>query len=71
MGPHLDMATGADRGQQLELITHGTPVEVIVRPVTASESQVCREGAALRELSCADIRWRGFVYNGIRRNKFV
>jgi hypothetical protein len=27
-----------------------------VRPVTASKSRACRERAALRELSCADIR---------------
>jgi hypothetical protein len=49
------MASVADRGQQLQVITHGTPVEitkplalgngtVVVRPVTASKSRACREG---------------------------
>jgi hypothetical protein len=71
----------ADRGQQLEVITHGTPVEVTkplalgnvtavatveFRPKIEKQprehsglfccQQACRERAALRELSCADIR---------------
>src|SRR5213080_3983775 len=65
MGSHLrfniysenscSIASVADRSQQLEVITHGTPVEVVkplalgnvtavVRPVTASKSRACREG---------------------------
>jgi hypothetical protein len=53
MRSHLNSA--AERDQQLEVITHGTPVEVtkplalgnvsaVVRPVTASKSRACREG---------------------------